>query len=496
MERPEPSGGFHPGRESNYIDQGYELIGELGVRKAWRRHSLSFRLLLGAAPGRLLALSGRPVEERGTIASMTDNREFAISALTDASYWEYVAAHGSQVGSSAEPAHAGEPDGHRGRSLRQDPVQRVQHRLRSVSQRWRNRTTVKRSTGSTSYEFRHFRDAFRGIFKPARRHRVTFNLSETPRSSRQLISIMSYRYEFDRTGDGDLRLRRGSYEILQSAYRGLRDELEAWNSRAVEHGGSTPPYEQEVEDLNSLLAWGDKQLAHTEASEIVVRGISIASSRYAKAALTLAIHRRREDREAKSQEGWPDAALRSLDESIDRIGGIADIYEHEPSDVLWQLIPKPETREQATPAPIAGHWDVFISHAGEDKEDFVRPLAQALSARGLSIWFDELTLTVGDNLRRSIDRGLARSRFGVVVISPHFLNKVWPQRELDGLVAREVDGTKVILPVWHNITAEQLRARSPMLADRMAAMSSNGIDRVVDDLARAIAAGTTTTATC
>ena len=242
-----------------------------------------------------------------------------------------------------------------------------------------------------------------------------------------------------------------------------------------------------------MLAWGDKQLAHAGASEIAVRGISVASSRYAKAALTLAIHRRREDREAKSRQGWPDAVLRSLDESIDRFRGIADVFDHEPSAVLWQLIPKSETPEQATPAP--GHWDVFISHAGEDKEHFVRPLARALHGQGLSVWFDEFTLMVGDSLRRSIDRGLARSRFGVVVVSPHFLDKEWPQRELDGLAAREVDGTKVILPVWHNITAEQLRARSPMLADRIAALSSDGIDRVVDDLARAIAAGTTTTAT-
>ena len=306
---------------------------------------------------------------------------------------------------------------------------------------------------------------------------------------------MSYRYEFDDTWDGNLRLRRASYEILQDAYCRLRDELEAWNRQALDHGASTPPYKQEVDDLNHLLAWGDEQLAHAGASEITVRGISIASSRYAKAALTLAIHRRREDREAKSRQGWPDAALRSLDEGIDRIRGIADIFEHEPSDVLWQLIPKHETPEQAAPPPSTGHWDVFISHASEDKEDFVRPLARALRARGLSVWFDELTLTVGDSLRRSIDRGLARSRFGVVVISPHFLDKEWPQRELDGLAAREVDGTKVILPVWHNITAEQLRARSPMLADRIATLSSNGIDRVVDDLARAIAAGTTTTAT-
>lgn len=305
---------------------------------------------------------------------------------------------------------------------------------------------------------------------------------------------MNYRYEFDDTRDGDLRLRRTSYEILQDAYRRLRDELEAWNRRALDHGGSTPPYAQEVDDLTRMLAWGDKQLAHAKATEITVKGISIASSRYAKAALTLAILRRREDREEKSRQGWPDAALGSLDESIDRIRRIADSFEHEPCDVLWQLIPKHKTLERDELPHANRRWDVFISHASEDKEDIVRPLAQALRTQGLSVWFDEFTLTVGDSLRRSIDGGLALSRFGVVVISLHFLDKEWPQRELDGLAAREVDGTKVILPVWHNITAAQLRARSPMLADRMAAMSSKGIDQIVDDLVRAITAGTTTTA--
>jgi hypothetical protein len=102
-------------------------------------------------------------------------------------------------------------------------------------------------------------------------------------------------------------------------------------------------------------------------------------------------------------------------------------------------------------------WDVFISHAKED-QDFVRPLAGNLRDRGLKVWFDEFTLVVGDSLRRSIDRGLAHSRFGVVVISPNFLRKEWPQKELDGLVAREVNGIKVILPVWHNIGADEIRS--------------------------------------
>lgn len=129
-------------------------------------------------------------------------------------------------------------------------------------------------------------------------------------------------------------------------------------------------------------------------------------------------------------------------------------------------------------------WDVFICHAWEDKESFVRPLAKALEAKGLRVWFDEFTLTVGDSLRRSIDRGLANSRYGIVVLSPNFFAKEWPQKELDGLASREVSGEKVILPVWHNITADQVSKYSPTLADRIAVSSSRGLEHVVAELLR------------
>jgi tetratricopeptide (TPR) repeat protein len=131
-------------------------------------------------------------------------------------------------------------------------------------------------------------------------------------------------------------------------------------------------------------------------------------------------------------------------------------------------------------------WDVFISHAWEDKEAIARPLADGLRARGITVWFDEFALTVGDSLRRSIDHGLAQSRFGIVVISKNFLRKEWPQKELDGLVAREVDGIKVILPVWHEIGAAKIRSYSPLLADRLAASSDKGLDHVIEELIRAI----------
>jgi hypothetical protein len=131
-------------------------------------------------------------------------------------------------------------------------------------------------------------------------------------------------------------------------------------------------------------------------------------------------------------------------------------------------------------------WDVFISHASEDKDGFVRPLAELLSARGLKVWYDELTLTLGDSLRRSIDKGLAQSRFGIVVISPDFIRKEWPQRELDGLVAKEVASGKAILPIWHGVTYNDVVAFSPPLADRLAVSSAAGLEKVANQILRAI----------
>lgn len=114
-------------------------------------------------------------------------------------------------------------------------------------------------------------------------------------------------------------------------------------------------------------------------------------------------------------------------------------------------------------------FDVFISHASEDKELIVRPLAEALQKEGLTVWYDEYALRIGDSLRRKIDHGLATCRFGVVVLSKAFFDKNWPQYELDGLVTREQSGGRqLILPIWHNLSKDDLVAVSPSLADKVA----------------------------
>ena len=112
-------------------------------------------------------------------------------------------------------------------------------------------------------------------------------------------------------------------------------------------------------------------------------------------------------------------------------------------------------------------YDVFICHASEDKDEFVRPLAFELQKSHIEVWYDEFSLMVGDSLRETIDKGLSKSRFGIVVLSPAFFNKKWPQRELNGLVAREMnESNDVILPIWHDINIEDIMKFSPPLADK------------------------------
>lgn len=134
-------------------------------------------------------------------------------------------------------------------------------------------------------------------------------------------------------------------------------------------------------------------------------------------------------------------------------------------------------------------YDLFISHASEDKDEFVRPLAETLENLGVRVWYDEFTLKVGDSLRKSIDHGLVRSRFGTVIISSSFCSKNWTQYELDSMVAREMNGHKMILPIWHKVTKNDVINFSPSLADKVALNTSlNSIEEIAGQLAEVILA--------
>jgi TIR domain len=129
-------------------------------------------------------------------------------------------------------------------------------------------------------------------------------------------------------------------------------------------------------------------------------------------------------------------------------------------------------------------WDVFISHASEDKELVARPLASLLRDRGLSVWYDEFSLKVGDSLSETIDRGLAASKFGVLILSPAFFAKPWPRRELRGLTTREIlMDQRILLPIWHEVSAEEVAAFSLPLADLYGVRTTLGLEDVADRIA-------------
>ena len=146
-----------------------------------------------------------------------------------------------------------------------------------------------------------------------------------------------------------------------------------------------------------------------------------------------------------------------------------------------------ENAAESNPVSENAEYDVFVCHATEDKTAVARPLATALDARGITVWYDEFELQVGDSLRRKIDAGIAASRFGLVVLSHPFFDKGWAQYELDGLVTRATDGKQVLLPVWHEVSKEQVADKSPSLADKVALKTSDStIEEIADQISAVI----------
>ena len=136
---------------------------------------------------------------------------------------------------------------------------------------------------------------------------------------------------------------------------------------------------------------------------------------------------------------------------------------------------------------VQERYDFFISHASEDKDSFVRGLAEILQTKGARVWYDEFTLKVGDSLRRQIDIGLASSRFGIVVLSKQFFRKEWAQKELDGLASLEVSGNTRILPIWHEISKDEVARHSPTLSDKVALNTSlNSTEGIASELCKLI----------
>ena len=92
-------------------------------------------------------------------------------------------------------------------------------------------------------------------------------------------------------------------------------------------------------------------------------------------------------------------------------------------------------------------------------------MSRTLRTDGLSVWFDEFEISIGDSIARKIGRGLSKSRSGIIIFSPAFLKKAWPQFEVNGMINRMILDKYNILPVWHNVSEEMVSEYNPSLAD-------------------------------
>lgn len=144
-------------------------------------------------------------------------------------------------------------------------------------------------------------------------------------------------------------------------------------------------------------------------------------------------------------------------------------YEQRITELEKQAMPIVDALDHSEGKPDP-EYDVFVSHAWEDKEEFVDGLVDELRKAGLKVWYDTSHIKWGDSMRQKIDEGLRHSRFGIVVLSPNYIaeRKYWTKAELDGLFQLESIHGKTLLPIWHNLTKQQVMDFSPIIANKIA----------------------------
>lgn len=155
-------------------------------------------------------------------------------------------------------------------------------------------------------------------------------------------------------------------------------------------------------------------------------------------------------------------------------------------DLLFELRTSSwAARRQSFEHPLA-----FICHDSRDKDDIARPLAIELAKLACPVWFDEFSLQLGDSLRESIEKGLKEAKKCILVITPSFLaNERWTKREFESIFTREVlMNEKIVLPIWHNVTPEQVYQYSPSLVNKFARQWSKGKEVLAHEIRRLVLA--------
>jgi len=263
-----------------------------------------------------------------------------------------------------------------------------------------------------------------------------------------------------------------SVDSATSRIRSVQREIESLNNKMVSETGKEAANAKRIASLRASISsntspsslqskYRDIQRLESENGNIQGRKAELTRRIANKTAV---LYRNQNDlyKEQATQQSRALSALRNAEDQVKR----------RDTSYLNTLRSTMPTVSSSPTGPGGPTYDAFISHASDDKEDLVRPLAEQLRARGFAVWYDEFELKVGDSLRRKIDSGLSQSRFGIVVLSPAFFSRNWPQYELDGLVAKEMAGGKVILPIWHKVSKDEVMKYGPTLADRVALSTS------------------------
>lgn len=169
-----------------------------------------------------------------------------------------------------------------------------------------------------------------------------------------------------------------------------------------------------------------------------------------------AVHLQKEEQKAQKKQ---DKAAKQVQQ----------LYERQIEELQSRALPSVPVSEYTEEEKLP-EYDVFVSHAWEDKEDFVDEFVDALRALDINVWYDTSEIKWGDSMRKRIDEGLKKSRFGVAVLSPNYIadGKYWTKAELDGLFQLESIGGKMLLPIWHNLKKADVMAYSPIIASKLA----------------------------
>jgi hypothetical protein len=229
-----------------------------------------------------------------------------------------------------------------------------------------------------------------------------------------------------------------------------------------------------------LHNWNDPEI-HNKPNFDLVRLWSEAALAIAVFDNELAVRLRRKAEHWGNPEHWSDKEVSDAGIGIDKVTEDARRL------LNFSRSPQPVAETGPTKAVENEEFDVFISHASEDKKDIASPLAFELSKRRYKVWYDDYQLELGDNLRQEIDKGLLSCRYGVVILSHKFFSKAWTRRELDSLVALEdSDGRKRIIPVLHHMKHQEVAAYSPIIAARITASSEQGIESLANEIVRVL----------